>query len=156
MQLRNIAQEAAARTSHAELLAKSIAARSDPATHFGVADLEYFYRKDRLKLRPDVARGIATSGHVMGPGFVVAQHSAASVWIQCGGRMYLVAKEHIRALTPEEEAVHEHRPWREALAVLKNVDAEPRQPYANLTDQEVAPGDVARAAFVPEMIVEGK
>ena len=77
-------------------------------------------------------------GRWMGPGIVLAQHGISSVWVQFGGRLFLVAKEHLRLSTSEEDVLHDDDDQR-LLQELKTLQARP-EVLEDLTGKQVPPG----------------
>jgi len=137
LEIRRAAQEAAARYEHEQLVRTATAARSRVEVNFEVGRRIYFYRKASFQRKPAAA---AFAGVFLGPGTIIGMHGSSSVWVQFGGRVYLVAKEHVRAMSPDEEVVDTHRPLREALENLKRAIDNGTEEYEDLT-QRSPPSD---------------
>jgi hypothetical protein len=98
-------QEMATRRGFDELVARSAAARSRPLTTVITGERVYFCRKmsPAKRLKDPGAQG--TRGDIVGPAVLTGHHGAASVWLQYGGKLFLVALEHVRAFSNDEEAM---------------------------------------------------
>jgi len=83
-----VAQEAVARRDAEQAVARAMAARTRPERNFVMGSRVYFYRKASFLKKPEES---AAKGFFLGPGIVVAPHGPSSLWIQYGGRVYLVA-----------------------------------------------------------------
>ena len=75
-------------------------------------------------------------------------HGQGSVWVQFGGRCYLVAKEHCRSLSPEEETLDE-TPLKNQMEHINRMLAEPAGEYDDLVGQPAAAEDLEAAAARP-------
>ena len=134
--LRRAAQEAVVEHEHQEAMARTVAARSRVLTQVEPGQRVYFYREVKQKANKAT---MSREGLYVGPGVVIGMHGAASAWIQYGSRVYLVALEHIRGLTPEEEAM-DGPPLKEALEKLHQALGRSQAEYEDLTGE--GPGEV--------------
>jgi len=74
LELRREAQEMVARHDHAQLVARSLAARSRVVQDVTVGQRVYFYRKQTPAQRRSDPGGVAARGEFLGPAIVIGKH----------------------------------------------------------------------------------
>ncbi len=146
--LRQFGQELAERYHAEQVLARSVAARSRPATIF-TAGRRVFYFRCYAGKRARQAR----EGRWYGPALVIGQQGRSAYWVQFGGRLYLCAEQHLRVLNPDEEVLAQ-APIAKAMKDLHKICGRPEVPYEDLTQQQVDPGVLDAVAEEEELLNE--
>jgi hypothetical protein len=141
--IRQATVEAAQKHDAEQAVARAVSARSRPMTVFEPGQLVFFYR-----YHPDKQRERAEKGNFLGPGSIIGLHGSGSVWIQFGGRCYLVAREHCRSLSPEEEALDE-TPLKNQMERLRRLMTRAPEEYEDLVGQPASAADLDEAASRP-------
>ena len=142
LQIRTTAKQAIEKYHARELFKRAVSARTRVLENVGVGDVVFFYR-DYPSAKAQKLQ--AQRGRYIGPGLVIG-HQGGNIWISFSGRCYLVAREHIRGLAPEE--VYTTKPVvRDDLAALKQASL--AKDYIDLSDQRPPLEDLAAAAAEP-------
>jgi len=147
--IRRIAQEVADQYEATELAARAVVARGRPLRLYEPGYRVFFYRS-----HPGRRKNELIEGKWLGPALIIGpQHSGTkslrgSYWLQFGGRCYIVAAEHLRGLTSDEDSMHDPT-VAEEVQKLRRALEEGGMEAEDVTRQEVLEGHLEEAARDP-------
>ena len=105
LQLRLSCQQQVVEYEAETLVKRALDARSRPQRNFTIGQRVFFFRVSKSG-NPDALRAKNFAhGTFVGPGTIIGPHGPNAWWVSYGGRAYLVAPEHLRALGPDDETL---------------------------------------------------